>query len=254
MAASSYIIAFVAAIAAGFINAIAGGGTLVTFPVLVALGIPPIAANLTNTIALCPGYFSGVFVQRLDFTSQKQRLWKLLPVCIMGGIGGGLLLLMTNENSFRKLIPFLILIATILIAIQQPLRKKINDMNKNQNPETTNFKWVLILTFFASIYGGYFGAGLGVILMAVLGLFIHESLNKLNVLKQSISFAINISAAIFFSFSGKAIWDIALVMAFGAVIGGSIGGKLSGFIKQEILRWIIISIGMIVTIIYFVMI
>ena len=116
------VFAFGAALAAGFVNAIAGGGTLISFPVLVAIGIPPVAANITNTIALCPGYFGGVMAQRKDLLSQKQRLWRMLPVGILGGIAGGLLLLNTPENSFRILIPYLILLSAVLLAFQ-PLLK-----------------------------------------------------------------------------------------------------------------------------------
>ena len=110
---SSLIFAFFAAIAGGFINAIAGGGTLITFPVLIALGISPLAANITNTIALCPGYISGVFAQRKDFQSQKQKLRKILPISISGGIIGGVLLLNTKESLFSMLIPYLILICLL---------------------------------------------------------------------------------------------------------------------------------------------
>ena len=128
----NYIIAFFAALAAGFVNAIAGGGTLITFPVLVALGIPPVAANITNTIALCPGYFGGTYAQRKDFLSQKKHLWFVIPSAIIGGICGGVLLLCTSENTFRIFIPYLILTATIILALQKILKNYISKQNQSQ--------------------------------------------------------------------------------------------------------------------------
>jgi uncharacterized membrane protein YfcA len=247
----SLVFAFIAALAAGFVNAIAGGGTLISFPVLVAIGIPPVAANITNTIALCPGYFGGVMAQRKDLLSQKQRLWKMLPVGILGGISGGLLLLNTPENSFRILIPYLILMSAILLAFQ-PLLKKFVEA-RSQKPMHHNAKGALVLfiVFLAAIYGGYFGAGLGVILLAVLGLLIDDSLIKLNALKQAISLSVNVSAAIYFSFSGQVNWPVVAVMIFGSVLGGNIGGRTAAFIRPEILRWTVVVIGFTVAVIYF---
>lgn len=245
------IFAFLAAIAAGIINAIAGGGTLVTFPVLTAIGISPVAANVTNTVALCSGLLSGTYAQRKDFQAQKKRLWKILPVGIAGGIAGGLILLNTSEKSFNALIPYLILMATILLAIQVPVKNWIAARIEKHVHQKHSSLFMYVLIFLAAIYGGYFGAGLGIILMAVLGLVIDDSLTSLNVLKQAISFCINVAAAIYFAFSGEVIWMVALVMTAGAITGGLIGGKLAGKLKPEILRWIVVFIGLIVATIYF---
>jgi uncharacterized membrane protein YfcA len=179
--------AFVAALLAGFVNAIAGGGTLISFPVLIAIGIPPVAANITNTIALCPGYFGGFIAQRKDLIPQKQRLLKILPVSILGGIAGGLLLLNTSENSFRNLIPYLILLAAMLLALQPVLKKSVETRLQKSARHKSKNALMLLVIFIAAIYGGYFGAGLGVILLATLGLLIDDSLVKLNALKQVIS-------------------------------------------------------------------
>jgi uncharacterized membrane protein YfcA len=232
------IIALCAAVAAGFINAVAGGGTLVTFPVLMALGLPPVAANVTNTVALCPGYFGGIFGQRKDFASQKKRLTGVLPVSILGGIAGGLILLNTGEKTFNGIVPYLILLACLLLAIQVPVKRWMQS------------RGAAALLFMASVYGGYFGAGVSVIVIAILGLIYDDSLTSLNVLKQAISFSINISAAIYFAFSGQVHWIFALVMMLGAVSGGIIGGKFAGRIKPGLLRWIVIVTGCIVAVIY----
>jgi uncharacterized protein len=250
MEITGLLLACLAAFAAGFVNAIAGGGTLISFPVLIALGIPPVAANVTNTIALCPGYFGGTFAQRHHFQSQKQRLWKILPVSITGGIAGGLLLLNNSENSFRVLIPYLILLATVLLAVQTPLKNMIAKFAEKHIARETSSIWLYVFIFLAAIYGGYFGAGLGVMLMAILGLLINESLTKLNVLKQAISLSVNISAAVYFLFSGKVSWLVMAVMMAGAVTGGMIGGKFADCIKPGLLRWVIVVVGFAVAMVY----
>ena len=247
----SLVFAFMAALAAGFVNAIAGGGTLISFPALVAIGIPPVAANITNTIALCPGYFGGITAQRKDLLTQKQRLYKILPVGVAGGIAGGLLLLNTSENSFRTLIPYLILVATLLLAFQ-PMLKKIVEARLQQSIHHHKKNIVVLLVVFsAAIYGGYFGAGLGVILLAVLGLLIDDSLVKLNALKQAISLSVNVSAAIYFSFSEQVNWPVAIVMFFGSIVGGLFGGKTATVVRPVILRWAVVVIGFTVALIYF---
>lgn len=246
------VFAFIAALAAGFVNAIAGGGTLISFPVLIALGVPPVAANITNTIALCPGYFGGVMAQRKDFHTQKQRLWKILPVSITGGIAGGLLLLNTSENSFRILIPYLILLSAIILVLQPRLKKYVESRLARSLHHKTNDFLILLVLFPAAIYGGYFGAGLGVILLAILGLLTDDSLVKLNALKQAISLSINVSAAIYFSFSDQVNWPIVFVMIFGSVSGGMIGGRTATQIKPGVLRWAVVVTGVAVAVIYFI--
>ena len=246
------VLIFVAAAVAGFINAIAGGGTLVTFPVLIAIGIPPVVANVTNTVALVPGTIGGMWAQRKDFHSQSSRLLKLLPVAILGGVGGGLVILNTSEQAFRSIIPYLILIATLLLAAQVHIRNWVVKRMGNVHHEKHSPVFMISMVFLAAIYGGYFGAGLGVILMAVLGLVTDDSLTRLNFLKQALGFFINLAAAIYFAFSGKVDWPIAFVMMIGFILGGWMGGKLAGKIKPELLRWIVVSAGLIAAVIFFV--
>jgi len=246
-----YFIAALAALAAGAINAIAGGGTLITFPVLTFLGIPAVSANVTNTVALCPGYFGGTLAQLKDLKDQKKRLLLLLPASIIGGILGGLLLLQTGEKIFKELIPYLILAACLLLAIQDPIRTWLTKrMAEGQGTKLEQITWLPV--GLASIYGGYFGAGLSVIVLSALGLTLEDSLTRLNALKQAVGFAVNVAAAVFFLFSGQVIWSVALVMAVGALIGGNLGGRLAGKIKPSTLRWTVVTIGVIVAIIYLV--
>jgi uncharacterized membrane protein YfcA len=247
-----YLIAGLAAIAAGLINALAGGGTLITFPVLMAIGLPAVSANVTNTVALCPGYLGGTLAQSNDLKDQEKRLWVTLPAAIMGGLVGGILLLQTGEKLFTNLVPFLILLATCLLAIQNPVRAWLLKRQENGTIKPTSEFWSFLPVFLGSIYGGYFGAGLSVIVLAVLGLIMNDSLTRLNALKQAIAFATNVAAALFFVFSGKVVWSIALVMAVGALLGGAMGGRLASKIKPTILRLLVVSIGFIVGVIYLV--
>jgi len=241
-----------AAIAGGFVNALAGGGTLITFPMLTAVGIPPVAANVTNTVALCPGYLGATIAQLKDLRDQKRTLLFLLPTGLLGGIAGGILLLHTSDKTFQKLIPYLILLAVVLLAFQDRLRTWAMGRISNQGGKRLGAGWAIVPVIPAAIYGGYFGAGVSVMILAVIGLVIEDSLNRLNALKQAISFSINIAAAVFFLFSGQVYWLAVLVMAIGALGGGALGGRLAGRIKPIILRRIVIAIGLIVAVVYFV--
>jgi uncharacterized membrane protein YfcA len=236
------IIAIAAAAAAGLINALAGGGTLISFPALIALGIPDVAANITNTVALCPGYLGGAIAQREDLRGQGRRLWILLPAGIMGGIAGSILLLLGNEQVFHVLVPFLILLAALLLAVQDRVRDWVRV--RSHPAESGEVGRTAILPVgLAAVYGGYFGAGISVIVLAVLGLFLDDTLTRLNALKQCISLSINVAAAIFFLFSGMVIWPLAVVMATGALAGGAVGGRIAGRINPVLLRWTVVVIG-----------
>lgn len=241
-----------AALAAGLVNALAGGGTLISFPALTFAGMETIAANVTNTVALTPGYLGATFAQWKDMQGQKRRLWLLVPTAAAGGLTGGLLLLSTNERLFRELVPWLILLAAALLASQERVRSWVVRRAQLAGHATAHESWVLLPVFVAAIYGGYFGAGLSVIVLAVLGLVLDDSLTRLNALKQAIAFAVNVSAALLFLFSGQVAWTAALVMAVGALLGGLLGGRLAGAIRPQTLRAVVITVAVLVAIIYFV--
>jgi hypothetical protein len=242
------------AVVAGLINALAGGGTLITFPVLTLLGLPPVVANITNTVALCPGYFGATLAQRKLLIDQKRRLKTLLPAGILGGIAGGVLLVSTDEKLFRALIPFLILFATLLLAAQTPAKQFLERMGKSKGRETTGDTGSIdsskaqgaasiLCIGIAAVYGGYFGAGLSVIILAALGITITDSLVRLNALKQSLSFSINVAAAVFFIFSGRVNWLICAIMAVSALAGGTVGGKLANRISPTLLKIVVVTFG-----------
>jgi len=241
-----------AAMAAGVVNALAGGGTLITFPVLTAVGLPAVAANITNTVALCPGYLGATLAQANDLQGQRRRLWLLAPAAVCGGVVGGLLLLVSGERVFRSLVPFLILLASGLLAAQDRVRAWLLRRAQRSGHATSPEAWMALPVGLAAIYGGYFGAGLSVIVLAVLGLGLDDSLTRLNALKQSISLSVNVAAALFFLFSGQVVWPAAVVMAMGALVGGALGGRLAGRIQPSLLRRIVVVIGVTVAVIYLV--
>ena len=250
MSGVDLIIVGLSAVAGGAVNALAGGGTLITFPMLTAVGVPVVAANVTNTVALCPGYLGATFAQVKDLRGQSLRLWILLPTGMLGGIGGGILLLNTGDQAFRRLVPFLILLAVGLLAAQDRLRAWVMRRAGQAGSVTIHDAWAMLPVVPAAAYGGYFGAGVSVIVLAVLGLVLEDSLTRLSALKQAVSFSINIAAAVFFLFSGQVVWSAALVMAAGSLAGGALGGRLAGRISPSVLRRIVITAGIVVAALY----
>jgi uncharacterized membrane protein YfcA len=246
----SYLLIALAAVAGGAVNALAGGGTLITFPMLTAVGIPPVAANVTNTVALCPGYLGATMAQAQDLRGQGRRLWLLVPAGVVGGIAGGVLLLNTGERTFRALVPFLILLASVLLAVQGPVRRWVTRHGAHAVPAHHHELRAILPVALAAIYGGYFGAGLSVIVLAVLGLFLDDTLTRLNGLKQALALAVNVAAAAFFLFFGQVVWPAALVMAAGALAGGAIGGRLAGRVPPDVLRRVVVTVGVVVALVY----
>ena len=252
MSLLQYVLVGLAAVAGGLVNALAGGGTLITFPMLTAVGFPAVAANVTNTVAFCPGYLGATMAQANDLRGQKRRLWLLAPAAAVGGIVGGILLLNTGERVFRALVPILILLASLLLAVQNPIRRWIARQSGQAGRAHGREAWTALPVGIAAVYGGYFGAGLSVIVLAVLGLALDDSLTRLNALKQAISLSVNVAAAIFFLFSGQVVWPAVPVMAIGALVGGALGGRLAGRIQPGLLRRIVVAVGVVIAVIYLV--
>jgi uncharacterized membrane protein YfcA len=243
-------VAGLTAVLAGAINAIAGGGTLLTFPMLLAIGVPPITANVTNTVALCPGFIGGILAQIKDLSGQQRRFWTFLASSSLGGIAGSLLLLYTGERAFQSLVPYLILLASGLLATQGIVRIWLARRSV-QEVKPKSEKWAVIVIGLAAIYGGYFGVAMSVIVLSLLGWMVNDSLTRLNAIKQTVAFGANGAAAVLFVFSGKVMWVIALVMAVGALIGGTLGGRWAAHIKPDTLRWTVVVLGIALASIYF---
>lgn len=240
-----------AAVAAGVINALAGGGTLITFPTLLAMGISPITANVTNTVALCPGFIGGILAQLKDLTGQRRRFWIFLSTSAAGGLIGSILLLRTGERAFQALLPYLILLASSLIAVQGLIRVRFLRLSIQQEAKPKPEIWAVLMVGLAAIYGGYFGVAMSVVVLSLLGWLINDNLTRLNAIKQTVAFGANGAAAVVFIFSGRIVWLIALVMAAGALIGGTLGGRLAGHIKPDTLKWTVVSIGIVLAVVYF---
>ena len=236
-----------AAFAAGAVNAIAGGGSLITFPVLVAVGLPSVTASLTNTVAMCPGYLGATLAQRRDLEGQGARMWRLLPWSAVGGIVGALLLLLTGEGSFDVVVPFLILFAAALLAMQDRLRTWLTAGVTGKHSE----RWAAIPVGLAAVYGGYFGAGMGVIVLAALAVVLTESLTRIQAIKQAVALACNLAAAGVFVASGRVDWPIAAVMFVCSLAGGALGGMLSSRIPGNVLRWLVVILAVTIAIAYF---
>ncbi len=241
ISALDLIILFIAAIGAGFVNALAGGGSIATFPVLIAVGVPPVTANITNTIALCPGYFGGVVAQRKDLANQEGRLLALLPVAAVGGIVGAWLLTRTSDETFRGLVPFLVLGACLLLALQDKLRAMLQ-----RRVSRLGLAFAVPPVFLAAIYGGFFGVALSVMFLAMVGLAIDDSLTRLNALKQAMSLSCNVAAALYFAIGATVVWSACGAMAVGALCGGWLGGRLASKVKASTLRMMVITIGLII--------
>lgn len=234
--------AALAGLAAGLVNALAGGGSLISFPALTALGLPPLTANLTNTVALTPGYLGAAWAQRRDLGQQGLRCLWLVPLALAGGVAGGQLLLVSDERLFLALVPWLILLGSALVALQTPLRRWLSLL-----PLAGGAAGVPplagALVALAAVYGGYFGAGLSVILLGVLAITLPDSLTRLNALKQLLALAANGGAALVFLFSGRVAWPPAVALALGAAVGGGLGGRLVGRLAVETLRWWVVALG-----------
>jgi hypothetical protein len=204
---------------------------------------------VTNTVALCPGYLGATLAQKKDLHGQQKRIQLLLPSAVIGGIIGGILLLNSSDQVFDRLIPFLILLAAALLAFQDTLRSWLQ---RRQGDKKGNIPeiWAVLPIALASIYGGYFGAGLGVIELAILGLFLKDNLTRLNALKQLLSLVVNVAASWFFLFSNQVYWSAAIVVAIGSLIGGLLGGKLARIISPSYLRKTVVILSIITAIVY----
>jgi len=241
------LVAAVGALVAGVINSVAGGGTLVSFPALVAVGVPSLHANVTNTVALGPGYLGAALAQRGALQDNRHRLRTLLPVAGAGGLVGSILLVATSQRLFDLIVPFLILLACGLLGFQDMIKAKVFGHRSAADPASTPTALV-VAVFGTAIYGGYFGAGIGIMLLSVLGLLLDGELPRLNALKQALSLVINLVAALFLVFTGKVEWGFVVVMAPASLVGGHLGGSMVGRMNPRVMRIVVISFGVLVAV------
>jgi uncharacterized membrane protein YfcA len=236
------------AMGAGAINAVAGGGTLLTFPTLLAFGTTPVMANATSTLALVIGTSGGMFGNRQYIRPVLPWLWRFLPVSIVGGLIGSALLTHTSDKVFARLVPFLIFFATLLFLAQGFFRRYAGASKEGQKGGHQMHVWgAIFFQFLVSIYGGYFGAGIGILMLATLGFIGLSNIYEMNTLKTILGSLINVMAAIWFIGAGLIDWPRAGVMTVGAVIGYYLGSHYSQRIPQARVRQIITAIGFIIS-------
>ncbi len=230
-------------VGAGVFNGVAGGGSLISFPLLLALGYPALTANITNTVGIWPGYAGGAAGFREEISGQRDRLVQLSPIAATGGIAGAILLLTTSSAFFRTLAPWLVLGASILFALQPLLRRALG--GSEHVPPRTRPLLLAGGTFAASVYGGYFGAGLGVMLLAILGLALPDSILRTSGLRTALSMLVNGVAAAVFLIHGGLAWEAVGLLAAGSLMGGWVGARIALSIPATALRIVVVVVGLV---------
>jgi uncharacterized membrane protein YfcA len=241
---SHILLLLVAGVAAGTVNAIAGGGSLITFPSLIAAGLPSVDANVTNSVSVFPGYVSSVFGSRADLAGQGRRVRAIIPASIVGSVAGCALLLLTPGRVFEIVVPFLVLGAAATLAFQERLRGLVGHprhMSARRAAVTLQ-----VVVFVGAVYGGYFGAALGVMYVAALALILDEPLKRINALKNVLSAAVGLVTVVVFAFFAHVHWGAVLVLAPATVVGGYAGAKLARRMPARVLRYLIVTFGTVI--------
>jgi uncharacterized membrane protein YfcA len=242
LSTSHVILLILAGLGAGIFNGVAGGGSLISFPVLLGLGYPALTANITNTVGIWPGYLGGAAGFRSEIADQTPRLARLSPVALAGGVVGAVLLLTTPSATFTRLAPWLVLGASLLFAAQPVIRRAL--AGHGDAAPLTRPVALMAGTFAASVYGGYFGAGMGVMLLAILGLTLPDSIARTSGLRTALSIMVNgVAAAVFLIHRGLA-WEAIGLLAAGSLVGGWIGARVALAIPASALRAVVIIIGL----------
>ena len=245
---------FGAACAAGVINSIAGGGTLITFPFLIFLGIPPVVANATSTVALVVGTSGTVYGYRSLLPSVRSWFGILIPVSIIGGWIGSSLLTVGGDRVFSSLVPYLILFATILFMGQGAIRARLTarkDAGEQGTHPHGHRLAALLFQLLVSVYGGYFGAGIGILMLAALGILGFRNIHAMNALKSLLGLLINVTAALWFIKEGLVDWKIAGIMTAGSILGGYFGSTWAQTLPQNRVRMLITTTGLVITAVMF---
>jgi Predicted permeases len=234
---------FAAAFVAGAINSVAGGGTLVSFPTLIWLGLPSVTANATSTVAIWPGSLGGMWGYRGELRASEKRLLALTAPSIAGGILGALLLRWTPPAIFDQLVPFLILFATLLFVLQQPIQRRLNIAHPSEHHTGKWLAGAAGFQFLVALYGGYFGAGIGILMLAALSIIGLTDIHQMNGWKNLFALCINGVAALYFIFARMVYWPDVLIMAVGAIAGGYGCAGVARRMGRTTVRRIVICIG-----------
>ncbi|MFW2374595.1 MAG: sulfite exporter TauE/SafE family protein [Gammaproteobacteria bacterium] len=243
---------FIAGLLGGMLNSIAGGGTFITFPALLFVGVPPISANATNTFASCSGYISGAYAFREELQAHKNELPKFILISFFGGIAGAWLLLKTPESLFREAIPWLLLFATLLFVFGEKLNATLRQLASwHQLAPAIGRSLLLLALFGVCLYGGFFNAGLGIIILSYLGLAGYTNINAMNGLKLLISSCVSLVAISMFIYSGVIVWTEGIIVLFGTLVGGYIAAHISRQVSQTYVRGFVIFASVIITLYFF---
>ncbi|MBX3095348.1 MAG: sulfite exporter TauE/SafE family protein [Fimbriimonadaceae bacterium] len=229
---------FVAGILSGGVNAVAGGGSLVSFPILLASGIPSVSSSATNTAAQVAGGISGAWGLRDRLKGQGKRIGELMLVTVLGAVAGALLLSQTKDEDFSNLVPILIFLGVLVLALKPVIAARFQRVKQG-------LVWAILLQLAISIYGGYFGAGMGILMLAVLGLVSTGDTHDDNALKNVLGLGINFSAAVFLAFKGAISWGPAIAVSVGSLLGAYGTARASLRMNPELLRWLVVSYGVI---------
>lgn len=241
-----------AALAAGAVNAVAGGGSLLSFPALLAVGYPALTANVTNSVALTPGYLGGTVGYRRELAGQRSRILALGVTSAIGAVVGAVLLLISSPALFERIVPWLIFLACGLLAVQPRLARLVRELRGDPDGRAEPAGWagldghtaaLLAAQFLAAAYGAYFGAGVGIMMLAILGIFVADTLQRLNALKGLLSLLVAVIAAVAFALFADVRWVAVAVMAVASLVGGQLGVVLARRLNDQVLRWLVVAFG-----------
>ena len=232
---------FAAGLAAGTVNVIVGSGSLITFPTLLALGYPPVLANVSNTVGPVPGSVSAVVAYRRELVGQRPRVLQLGSASLLGGLAGAILLLSLPSGVFKAAVPVLIAVAALLMAAQPRISA---GLERGGNRRTHGGAGLLAGVFLTGVYGGYFGAAQGVILIALLAIFIDDDLQRLNGTKNALALLVNAVSGLFFIATTHIAWSVAGLIAAGSIIGGQVGGRYGRRLPAPLLRGVVVIVGL----------
>ncbi len=235
------VVIVIAGMAAGTINTVVGSGSLITFPTLLALGYPPVLANVSNNIGLVPGAISGVYGYRRELVGQRGRILRLVPASAAGALAGALLLLVLPSAVFKRVVVVLIVIALVLVVLGPRLSKRLARPHAGHARLSLT---LVVLVGLAGIYGGYFGAAQGIILIAVLGIFVLDDLQRLNATKNVLAMTVNVVAAVVFVLATRIDWAVVACIAAGSIVGGQIGATVGRKLDPRALRALIVVVGL----------
>lgn len=228
-----------AGLLAGVVNALAGGGTLVSFPALMALGYPSITASVTNAVALWPGYLGGVLGYRRELEGQRPIAVRLAATSMVGACAGSVLLLLTPGRLFDQLVPALIAFASLALLVQPWLRDRLKT-----DPGDGPSRMIYVGAFLGGCYGAYFNGGMGVVLLAALGLFLHDSLHRVNALRAVLALAISTVAVVAYALFGPVQWVAVAIIAPASLVGGLLGTRLARLMPPAVLRAVVVTFGL----------